>query len=829
MTKLTACFLALAACGLPEKDHCTTSDDCLGGRVCHDSVCQSMSNDACGPALAKCSPQAACSDTPDGLVCVCAAGYAGDGVSCADVNECAAAASPCAPHASCSNTAGSFSCTCDADYTGDRSYCAPGIFTKLAIANSFTCALGHDSGIYCWGGNTLGELGDGSIVPHAHPAQVGAANDWIDVAASPHLACGIKTDHSMWCWGFGGNGELGDGRAMTEYSPTEVISDKPGVGWKAMSLGLHTLCGLHLDGSVACWGRDRVSNTSITRPQAVDANTDWTAISANDVRCGLRGASGSLYCWGRSSSGELGQGTTDLQPTPTRVGSDAWKTVQAGQQNACGIRSDGALLCWGDNALARSLHYGNTPQQIGVATDWQSISLSAWTIIGLRAGLDPFAWGRNFEGAPFPPQDTQIADPKEVLSMASGWSDLRSGNVHTCGIAGGRIYCWGEIGDGQLGNGVTTTLMRPTKIGTDQWTALSGSQGECGLRSDGALMCWGNALGLGVGFGNTDPVWAPTRLGTEAYSAVAGSNSASAVASCAIRSGQLVCWGDNSTGELGIGTTGGPQLGPVTVNVANVPSGTQWREVAVGDHTCAITSTGTLWCWGANDSGQLGTGTTGTTPTLAPSAALAGSWLHVAVTRYDFQTAMTCGIKTDHTLWCWGMDQPFTATRHLVPTQVGSASSWASVSMGPSFSAAGAAATICGIQMNGTLWCWGQWLGDGTTNSSTVPVQVGKETDWSSISIGGEICATRTGGTLWCWANLGLLGDGSPLGLDAMENPVSVTRPTQLGRDTDWSLVQTTGTSGSVSCATKRDGSLWCWGFEAAPIPAFVTTPQLVN
>jgi Regulator of Chromosome Condensation (RCC1) repeat protein len=261
------------------------------------------------------------------------------------------------------------------------------------------------------------------------------------------------------------------------------------------------------------------------------------------------------------------------------------------------------------------------------------------------------------------------------------------------------------------------------------------------------------------------------------------------------------------------------------VSVASVPGGTRWTDVAVAGHTCAITSTGALWCWGANRSGQLGSGTASATPTTAPTAALGATWLRVAVTDYDYDIGLTCGIQTDHSLWCWGRDQPPTGTQHLVPTQIGSANTWASVAVGPASGAMTASAAICAVQINGTLWCWGQWLDGGKLNTSMIPVQVGRDADWSSVSIGGEICATRTGGTLWCWANQDWLGDGSPLVLDPQEVAVPATRPTQIGSDTDWRTVQTGGTS----CATKTDGSLWCWGRGAAPIPQFVTTPTRVD
>ncbi len=220
----------------------------------------------------------------------------------------------------------------------------------------------------------------------------------------------------------------------------------------------------------------------------------------------------------------------------------------------------------------------------------------------------------------------------------------------------------------------------------------------CGLGSDGALLCWGDPGFVGIGFGNTDPVWSPTRLGIDTWSAVAGSgfSSSGAIGVCAIRGGKPYYWGDNSFGEIGIGSTVSPQLSPVAVNV---PAPTQWTEIATSDHTCAIGTDTTLWCWGANDAGQLGTGTTSTTPTTAPSAPLSGTWLHVAVMSYGFRLAMTCGIRTDHTLWCWGKDQPPSATQHLAPTQVGSDATWASLSM--------ASSTTCAVKLNRTLWCWG--------------------------------------------------------------------------------------------------------------------------
>jgi alpha-tubulin suppressor-like RCC1 family protein len=222
-----------------------------------------------------------------------------------------------------------------------------------------------------------------------------------------------------------------------------------------------------------------------------------------------------------------------------------------------------------------------------------------------------------------------------------------------------------------------------------------------------------------------------------------------------------------------------------------------------GQHTCALATDGSLWCWGENTDGELGDGTTVDQHVPVPITALGNSVAGVALGGQH-----TCARKTDGSLWCWGSNHlgqlgDGTHAGKLSPVQVTAlGTAVADVALGGDYT--------CARKTDGTLWCWGYGhdgqLGNGTGVGSQSPVQVaalGNAVAEVALDL-SHTCARKTDGSLWCWGGNGdwQLGDGTQT---PTLSPIAVTA---LGTS-----VARVALGEGFSCALEADGSLWCWGF----------------
>ncbi|HYH35006.1 MAG TPA: endonuclease/exonuclease/phosphatase family protein [Nocardioides sp.] len=222
------------------------------------------------------------------------------------------------------------------------------------------------------------------------------------------------------------------------------------------------------------------------------------------------------------------------------------------------------------------------------------------------------------------------------------------------------------------------------------------------------------------------------------------------------------------------------------------------RLTAGGEHTCSLRAGDSLWCWGSNEHGQLGTGVSGTGPASPVRVGSASDWSSVVA-----GGAHTCGTRGTGQLFCWGLNHQGqlglgNRTSRPAPSRVGSASDWRHLSLGWF--------TTCGTRSRGTLWCWGDnsagQLGDGTNQQRRQPRRV-PGSDWRSVSTGGwHTCATRADGSLWCWGrnSFGQVGDGTR---------VNRWNPQRIDARSSWLDVSTSLTH---TCATTAAGAVRCWG-----------------
>jgi alpha-tubulin suppressor-like RCC1 family protein len=355
----------------------------------------------------------------------------------------------------------------------------------------------------------------------------------------------------------------------------------------------------------------------------------------------------------------ISEGVTDSTAVTVTAGPPPvlFASIIAGGDHSCGLRSDGAAYCWGNNDFGElgdgSLTSRLTPVSVSGGYVFTQIVAGADHTCGLTTTGKAYCWGRGDEGQ-LGNGGTGIAAAPAAVEGGLVFASLGTGYYHTCGVtSAGKAYCWGMNDYGQLGDGTFSTSAIPVAVQSPlSFVALSTGRGwhTCGVTSAGAAYCWG--LNLSNQLGSDSPVHSAVPV------LVSGELSFSATVtglyhSCGLTAGAVVqCWGDNHWGELGDGFPGSDRSTPGPVS-----GSADMRTLTSGlGHTCQASNSGVASCWGLNDAGQLGMGSN--SEQLATPVEVWGGYSFVALAGGG---GHTCALTTAGVAYCWG----FNGSGHL--------------------------------------------------------------------------------------------------------------------------------------------------------------------
>lgn len=369
---------------------------------------------------------------------------------------------------------------------------------------------------------------------------------------------------------------------------TPTLNDSGGDGWLAVAAGLSHTCAIAADSSAYCWGSNEFGQLGMTdttrcarldrlipcetRPRAAAAGIKVLQVAAGGSHtCGI-GADGRVYCWGDNLYGQLGDPAIRQSATPTAaLAAGLFTAVAAGGSFTCALRSDGVVLCWGANATGQNgsavVGPGSAiPVAVQSSQRFASIAAGDRRACGRVPDGTLYCWGAEWVGRSA--QGTEvtraIAQPTRVL-LSPSFQSITVGTHTTCGIAADASYCWEANPTGTLGDGTTVGATSPIKVKTsERFVSISaGDTQTCGIAATGLAWCWGAA-----------------------------------------EAGQLGVSPGTISARCGMSSL------PCRTSPYRVSGWRLFKQISAGqgDHTCALTLAGNVYCWGAGNMGQRGDG-----------------------------------------------------------------------------------------------------------------------------------------------------------------------------------------------------------------------------
>jgi len=603
------------------------------------------------------------------------------------------------------------------------------------------CAVLANMTVKCWGDNTYGQLGDGSYTRRTIPVTVTGLSSVTQVSVGERHTCVRKSDGTVWCWGSNDTGQLASTLLVESTSPVQIAGLS---GSKELKVGTQHACVIRSDNSVACWGYPAAINgerstSFITTPTSIAGATSAQSLAVGKEQSCILKADGTVWCWGHVFRGEEGwvaSGTTTTRRTNATQMSGVSGAIQLtlSSGTACIRLSNGGIQCWGAG------EYG----QLGSG---EYLARSIVSDVRVTWQTNPYA------------------------ARAAA---LYAGVNYRCAIlTDRRVACWGAQGANNRSAKEPTLTEAGIIDGiTDAVDMYMEQHYACVLQRQGTIWCWGARDGrdgsiMPPGMNTNTPIPQRMPLVSDGI-ALAGGNSG---VLCVIQSNQSAqCFVADYWNE-------GFQMRPtsgVSSDVGQVDAG--YLHVCMVKHTQSA-----VWCWGHNNAKQLADtialNTSTSTPQQIPGL--------TTIQQMAVGAGANCVLLHTGQVQCWGSGPELqgTVANIATPTTISQATTMKRISVGP---------LSCGVKQDGTVWCWGSPVpGETSAATSLTARQLLGITDAIDVSAtgsthtNGSICVLRRSGEVRCMGSKVVLGDGSQTDRGVLR---AISEPWQANpnRGCDW-------------------------------------------
>jgi alpha-tubulin suppressor-like RCC1 family protein len=323
-----------------------------------------------------------------------------------------------------------------------------GNWTSVSGGRSHAVGVGSDGTLWAWGGNSVGQLGNGTKDTKYIPTQIGLLTSWESAAAGVTATAAIRQTKSLWTFGNGATGLLGQGDQISRSSPVQVGFLTT---WLSASVGQYFMSSVKTDGTLWAWGTGadgqlgQSSSVSRSSPVQVGAETTWSYVSNTTLSvCALK-SDGTLWAWGVNSYGQLGQNNIVSRSSPVQIGSSTnWSAVSCGYLHVIALETSGKIWTWGSNSfgqLGQNTAISanrSSPVQVGALTTWLKIVAGGYHCLATKTDGTLWAWGYNADGQLGQGNTAYKSSPVQVPGVASSWST-------TTAPAAGRDFSFGKV------------------------------------------------------------------------------------------------------------------------------------------------------------------------------------------------------------------------------------------------------------------------------------------------------------------------------------------------------------------------------------------------